>query len=245
MLCRPLMILDQRDPFVPTDVLPHGLPGSVRTFADPDDIYRHISGGQPSWICDTKGVHRPLHIARWLGGMFSTVEDREVDEAILDLCEGPTVDVGCGPGRFTAALASRGVPVLGVDISRTAVEMTEKRGGPALQGNVFDPMPDTGSWERVLLADGNIGIEGDPLRMLRRARQLLCPRGRVIAEFDARPTGVCTRVQRWETNQHVTRWFPWAHVGSDAVGALAEEAGMFVADAVERSGRYIVALGVH
>jgi SAM-dependent methyltransferase len=245
MPSRPLMILDQRDQSVPTDTEPPALPGSVRTIADPDVIYRHISGGQPSWISDTDGVHRPLHIARWMGGTASTREDREVDEAILDLCQGPTMDVGCGPGRFTAALAARGVPVLGVDVSRTAVEMTKKRGGPALQGNVFGPMPDAGRWERVLLADGNIGIGGDPLRMLRRARQLLHPRGRVIAEFDARPTGVCTRVQRWETHHHVTGWFPWTHVGSDAAGALAEEAGMFMVDVVERSGRYIVSLGVH
>ena len=220
-------------------------PGPGRTIVDPDAIYGHISGGQPSWISDTTGVRRPLHIARWLGGIAATDEDREVDEAILDLCQGPTIDIGCGPGRFTAALAARGVPVLGVDISGTAVEMTEQRGGPAIQGDVFDPMPGGGHWARVLLADGNIGIGGDPLRMLRRARQLLHSQGQVVAEIDARPTGVCTRFQRWETHHHVGRWFPWAHVGSDAAGTLAEAAGLFLANVVELSGRYIVTMGVH
>lgn len=217
---------------------------SLRTMVDPDAIYRHASGGQPSWISDTEGVRRPLHIGRWMGGSAATAEDREVDDVILDLCQGPTMDVGCGPGRFTAALAARGVPVLGVDISSAAVEMTRQRGGPALLGDVFDPMPDRGRWRRVLLADGNVGIGGDPVRMLRRARELLHPLGQVVAEFDARPTGVRTRVQRWETHHHVGRWFPWTHVGSDAVGALAEEAGLVLVEVVERSGRCIVAMGV-
>ncbi len=163
---------------------------------------------------------------------------------MLDLCRGPTIDVGCGPGRLAAALAARGVPVLGVDISAAAVEMTAQRGAPALQGDVFDAMPGGGHWHRVLLADGNIGIGGDPLRMLSRARQLLHPEGQVVAEVDARATGVSTSIQRWETDHCVGRWFPWAHVGSDAARSLADAAGLVVTAAMERSGRCIVTMGV-
>ena len=234
-----------RDPFQPRPCEPHH-DRSIhdRQVVDPDVIYRHISAGHPSWISDASGARRPLHMGRWMGGADSTDTDRAGDEAILDLCQGPTIDVGCGPGRFAAALAQRGVPVLGVDISAAAVEMTELRGAPALLGDVFHEMPGTGSWERVLLADGNIGIGGDPLRMLRRARQLLHPEGLVVAEIDSRQTGVCTRFQRWETAHHVGRWFPWAHVGSDAAEALAASAGLMVHSTVERWGRYIVAMGV-
>jgi SAM-dependent methyltransferase len=215
-----------------------------RQVVDPDVIYQHVSSGHPSWISDTEGVRRPLHIARWIGGTNSSQQDRDVDEAILELCQAPTIDVGCGPGRFTAALAARGIPVLGVDISATAVEMTEQRGAPALQGDVFDAMPGSGTWKRVLLADGNIGIGGDPVRMLRRARQLLHPGGLVVAEIDSRHTGVSTRFQRWETHHHVGRWFPWAHVGSDAAEALAASSGLVLRRTVERWGRCIVAMGV-
>ena len=215
-----------------------------RRVVDPDVIYRHVSAGHPSWISDTVGVRRPLHIARWIGGTDATKQDREGDEAILELCEAPTIDVGCGPGRFTAALAARGVPVLGVDVSATAVEMTEQRGAPALRGDVFDAMPGCGTWKRVLLADGNIGIGGDPVRMLRRARQLLHPAGLVVAEIDSRHTGISTRFQRWETHHHVGRWFPWAHVGSDAAEALATSSGLVLHRTVERWGRCIVAMGV-
>jgi SAM-dependent methyltransferase len=215
-----------------------------RQVVDPDVIYRHVSAGHPSWISDTAGVRRPLHIDRWIGGANSTQQDRDGDEAILELCEAPTIDVGCGPGRFAAALAARGVPVLGVDISATAVEMTAQRGAPAFQGDVFDAMPGIGTWKRVLLADGNIGIGGDPVRMLRRARQLLHPAGLVVAEIDSRQTGVSTRFQRWETHHHVGRWFPWAHVGSDAAEALASASGLVLRRTVECWGRCIVAMSV-
>ena len=215
-----------------------------RRVVDPDEIYRHISAGHPSWISDTAGVRRPLHIARWIGGSTSTEQDRKADEAILDLCQGRTIDVGCGPGRFSAALAARGVPVLGVDISAAAVEMTERRGAPALHGDVFEAVPGSGTWDRVLLADGNIGIGGDPVRMLKRATQLLHPEGLVVAEIDSRQTGICTRFQRWETHHHVGRWFPWTRVGSDAAEALAVSAGLMLHSTVERWGRCIVTMSV-
>jgi hypothetical protein len=122
--------------------------------------------------------------------------------------------------------------------------MTEQRGAPALQGDVFDTLPGGGQWSRVLLADGNIGIGGDPLRMLRRARHLLHPEGQVVAEIDARATGICMSVQRWETDHCVGGWFPWAHVGSDAARSLAEAAGLLITSTAVLSGRCIVAMSI-
>jgi SAM-dependent methyltransferase len=185
-----------------------------------------------------------LPVGRWLGGSASTDDDRRVDEAILQLCTGPTMDVGCGPGRFTAELALRGIPALGVDVSATAVEMTQQRGGNALHRDVFAPMPGCGEWSHVLLADGNIGIGGNPLSLLRRARQLLHPEGIVVAEIEVLPTGVCREFLRWETDHCVGKWFPWAHVGSDAASALADSAGFLLVSAVKVSDRFIVAMRV-
>jgi SAM-dependent methyltransferase len=209
-----------------------------------DVIYRQVSSGLPCWIADTAGVRRPLPVDRWLGGDSSTADDRRIDEAIVELCTGPTMDVGCGPGRFTAALAHRGIPALGVDISATAVEMTLERGGKALHRDVFATMPGCGEWSHVLLADGNIGIGGNPLSMLRRARQLLHPNGIVVAEIDALPNGVCTKYLRWETDHCVGKWFPWAHVGSDAASALADSAGFLLVSALQTSNRFVVAMRV-
>ena len=104
------------------------------------------------------------------------------------MCEGPTIDLGCGPGRLVAHLVRRGIPALGVDLSATAVQLARRSGAPALRRDVFEPLPGTGRWQTVLLADGNVGLSGDPRRVLRRAAELLMRGGRCVAEFDtARP----------------------------------------------------------
>lgn len=216
----------------------------TRRVVETEVLYRQVSSGRPCWVADTTGARRPLPVGRWLGGSASTDDDRRVDEAILQLCTGPTMDVGCGPGRFTAELALRGIPALGVDVSATAVEMTQQRGGNALHRDVFAPMPGCGEWSHVLLADGNIGIGGNPLSLLRRARQLLHPEGIVVAEIEVLPTGVCREFLRWETDHCVGKWFPWAHVGSDAASALADSAGFLLVSAVKVSDRFIVAMRV-
>lgn len=215
---------------------------ATRQVVETDVIYQQVSSGQPCWIADKAGTRRTLPVDRWLGGHYSTADDRRIDEAILELCTGPTMDVGCGPGRFTAALADRGIPALGVDICATAVQLTLERGGKALHRDVFAPMPGCGEWSHVLLADGNIGIGGNPLSMLRRARQLLRPNGFVVAEIDALPNGVCTKYLRWETDHCVGKWYPWAHVGSDAAGALAGSAGFRLVRALQISDRFVVAM---
>jgi SAM-dependent methyltransferase len=219
-------------------------PLGTRTVVASEVIYRSISSGEPGWISDARGARRPLPIDRWLGGEGSTAEDRRADQAILELCADPTVDIGCGPGRFTAALADRGLHAVGVDVSATAVEMTVERGGAALHQDVFAPLPACGQWSSVLLADGNIGIGGDPLRLLRRARELLHAQGSVVAEVDGSAAGVSVEYRRWETGHSVGGWFPWAHVGSDALGPLAESAGFLLVDAVHIRDRHIAVLQV-
>src|SRR5580704_3810742 len=49
------------------------------------------------------GRRTPLRIDDWLHVIPG-------DLSILDRCQGPTLDVGSGPGRLTVALAERGVP---------------------------------------------------------------------------------------------------------------------------------------
>jgi SAM-dependent methyltransferase len=210
---------------------------AVRSEVHPDVIYEQISTGVPCWITDSTGTHSRLHIDRWLGGDASTPDDRLADETMLDHCWGPTLDVGCGPGRLIAALNDRGVPVLGVDISALAVEMTLQRGGDAICRDVFAPLPGSGKWAHVLLADGNIGIGGDPLRMLARARELLAPEGTVIAELDPRVEGVQQLEVRWETVLNVGRWFSWARVGIGAAGQVARQVGLRLVDKVHVAHR--------
>lgn len=108
------------------------------------------------------------------------------DAGLLARCGGPTLDVGCGPGRLTAVLNRLGCPALGIDISAAAVRLARLRGATALRRDVFGSLPGHGRWRNVLLADGNIGIGGDPAVLLRRCRALLDRDGRLHVEL-ARP----------------------------------------------------------
>jgi hypothetical protein len=91
---------------------------------------------------------------------------------------------------------------------------------------VFGPLPGTGRWHTVLLADGNIGLGGDPPRILARASELLRRGGRCLVECDSAATGVRRSWVRLESAGAVGPWFRWASVGIDSAARLAEQAGL-------------------
>ncbi|MEU7138296.1 class I SAM-dependent methyltransferase [Nocardia sp. NPDC046473] len=188
------------------------------------------------------GTRHRLPTGRWLGLAGG---DRGADRALTGCCDGPTLDLGCGPGRLVAALLQRGVLALGVDISPTAVAITRFRGAPALRRDLFGPLPGAGRWSYALLADGNIGIGGDPQRILTRTAELLAPDGLAIVEFGRPGSGSVTRQIRLESRSHVGSWFPWASVGIDHAEQLAHSAGFRVLNTAEIDGRHIAWLRRH
>jgi hypothetical protein len=140
-------------------------------------------------------------------------------------------------------LVRRGVPALGVDQSATAVGMAQRSGAPVLRRDVFEPLPGTGRWQTVLLADGNVGLGGDPLRVLRRAAELLGRGGHCIVEFDAIVTGIRTGWVRLESTRTIGPWFRWASVGIDCAAELAEEAGLALTGIHPIRDRIVASLG--
>jgi SAM-dependent methyltransferase len=155
---------------------------------------------------------------------------------------GPVLDVGCGPGRVLDVLARRRVVALGVDPSPTAVGIARSKGCAVLQRSVFDTLPGTGRWQTVLLLDGNIGIGGDPDRLLRRCATLVSPDGTVAVEVEPAGTGWRACLARLERGGEASEWFPWAVVGCDAVGHLATSASLAVHHVRDVEGRTIVEL---
>ena len=160
------------------------------------------------------------------------------DAALLDRCTGATLDVGCGPGRLAGALIGAGRPALVIDISAAAVRLARRRGAVALQRDVFDPVPGTGRWQHLLLADGNIGIGGDPHRLLRRAHRLLAPGGRLHTELAPPGTPAWSGTATVQTGAGHGSPLPWASVPLDDLTAIAAATAMRVLDTWTEAGRW-------
>jgi SAM-dependent methyltransferase len=175
-----------------------------------------------------------LRPAQWTGGL------RPGDEGLLARCHGATIDVGCGPGRLAAALTDLGHPAVGIDVSAEAIRQARHRGVIALCRSIFDRVPAEGRWRHVLLADGNLGIGGDPARLLRRCARLLGHRGTVLAEL--LPPGERT----WATHvvlrhgRRQSRAFPWAAVAMSDVVGLATAATLRIHDQWTEAGRWFI-----
>lgn len=203
-----------------------------------DVAYHAELRGEACFLHGLAAGPRRLPTALWGGDVDAT------DRALLAHCSGPTLDVGCGPGRMAAHLARRGVQVLGIDVSEAAVRQARARGVPALRRDVFGSLPGEGRWSTALLADGNIGIGGDPERLLARLRGVLAPAGRVVADLAPPGTGLCTLTATLEHAGEHGEPFPWAVVGPEAIGRVAREAGLAVRQTRAVAGRWFAVLEV-
>jgi SAM-dependent methyltransferase len=152
------------------------------------------------------------------------------------------LDVGCGPGRHVVALAERGIPIMGIDITPSALALARAHGVPVLRRSIFDRVPGTGRWCTALLLDGNIGIGGDPVGLLRRVRELLAPGGRVLVESAPPGGGRRSQAVRFEVGGRAGPWFPFAVVGADDLQACARDAGFDVVAAWTDDDRWFTEL---
>ena len=185
---------------------------------------------------DDHGIVR-FEVERFLAAADAT------DHAVLARSRGPVLDVGCGPGRMVRAALLAGRAALGVDVSPAAVRRATAQGLPVLHRSVFDPLPREGDWGTVLLLDGNVGIGGDPLRLLARVGVLLAHDGRLLAECHPQPH----RDRRFQAvvadaDGRVGDPFGWAEVGVSALVGLAQAAGLRTVARWRRGGRRFVAL---
>jgi hypothetical protein len=111
-------------------------------------LYDRALGGERCWIRHEDGELHVLPAHRWLGAHPDDASgdafDEVFDEAVTQMCTGPIIELGCGPGRLVARLIQRGVPALGIDRSATAIRLAGRGGAPALLGDVFAPSPASG-----------------------------------------------------------------------------------------------------
>jgi SAM-dependent methyltransferase len=183
------------------------------------------------------GVRTAIDWRRWCS------RPDTADRSVLTRVAGTTLDVGCGPGRLTVALAARGHAVLGIDVTPDAVSLTRAAGGVALHRSVFTHIPGEGRWDTVLLIDGNVGIGGDPIALLHRVSQLLAPSGRVLIELEPPKTvGHVGPARIRRADGVVTSWFPWARVPVGTIGGIAGAAGFRTRESWCVDGRWFTAL---
>lgn len=181
------------------------------------------------------GTRRRLPIGRWL----KKAPDDE--ELLLDRADGPVLDIGCGAGRHLVALGRRGVEATGVEVSRFAVAIAREQGADVIHGSVFE-LSEERQWETALLLDGNVGIGGDPGRLLSCSAELLRPGGQLLVELEAPSVQTRAVNLRLEGPSDVSEWFPWAWVGVDAIAPIAETAGMKVSDLWSAGERWFAQL---
>ncbi|MBA2767520.1 MAG: methyltransferase domain-containing protein [Sporichthyaceae bacterium] len=192
--------------------------------------------GDPLEAVYPDGRRMPVPVDSWRGPLVPG------DRSILDRCVGPTLDVGCGPGRITAALQDHGLSVLGIDTDDTAVRLARDAGALAVHCDVFGHVPCAGRWSTVLLVDGNIGIGGAPLVLLRRVAALSTPEGRLLVEVEG-PSKRSSLVElRLATGARVSAPFRWARLAVHDAGAVAALAGLRVEQLWEEADRWFVAL---
>lgn len=188
-------------------------------------------------MLDDTGAEEPLAVDRWASR--ASIDDQAL---IIDHCAGPTIDLGCGPGRLVQALRERGLDSLGVDNSTEAVRLARSRGIPVLHRDVFRPMPYEGRWAHALLADGNVGIGGRPFSLLHRVWAMLAAGGVLHVELDEPGTGVVHTWRQLRVDGEVGRRFAWALVGVDAIAQLAQRAGFAHTDSLVHGGRHVAML---
>ncbi|RAG87510.1 SAM-dependent methyltransferase [Streptacidiphilus pinicola] len=209
-----------------------------------DDLFAAAirTGRGPLWFRREDGRGRiPLHVERWCAA-----PDR-ADLTLLDRAAGrglPTLDIGCGPGRLVTALQRRGLPALGVDVTRAAVTRTIGLGGSALCRSVFDRLPGEGRWGTGLLADGNLGIGGDPAALLRRVAELLAWDGRLLVEVEPAEVDERLTVRLEDGRGRLGPAFPWARLGASAATRVAETCGFTAVGDWRSDGRVFLELAV-
>ena len=202
------------------------------------DVYAASLGtdAEPLVLHYRDGRTRRLPVDVW------TAVEVDGDTGLVSRCTGATLDIGCGPGRLVVAVAARGLPVLGVDIAPGAVRLARARGALAITRSVFADLPGRGRWHTALLADGNVGIGGDPVGLLLRVRDLLSPGGTALVELDPPGTPSGPVHVRMEHDGRLSGWFPWAHLATEHAEVVADAAGFTVTETWQEAGRWFAAL---
>lgn len=132
-----------------------------------DDGWFDVSGGAPAYFAPFE--EWPAHQRR-----------------AIRLATGRVLDVGCGAGRVSLHLESRGLEVVGIDRSPLAVKVCGRRGvRDARVLPITQVGPGLGEFDTIVMFGNNFGLFGSfdrARRLLRRFHRLTSPQARILAE---------------------------------------------------------------
>ena len=187
-------------------------------------------------LVGTDGTTDPVRVD--VSKFLARADDHDSDA--LTRAHGPVIDLGCGPGRLVRAAILGGHLALGIDASRAAVRIAQQQGLPVLCRSIFEELPAEGTWGTAMLIDGNVGIGGDPVALLRRCADLVLPHGEGRVLVESHPDPARDRVFEAVVVDDLGRSslpFLWAEVGIEGLLAHARSAGLRLAKRWMRGGR--------
>ena len=186
-----------------------------------------------------------------------------IDQAALDRCTPPVLDVGAGTGLHSLELQQRGFPVTAIDVNSQAVEIMERRGvKDARCIDIFEF--EEKKFNTLLMLGHGLGMVESIAgleRFLEHARYLLPLQGQILVDsLDVRITDDPANIEYHDANKKAGRYigeirmqfefremcspyFGWLHVDQQTLAEHAEKKGLsckLIRN--EKSGEYLAAL---
>jgi 2-polyprenyl-3-methyl-5-hydroxy-6-metoxy-1,4-benzoquinol methylase len=136
--------------------------------------------------------------------------------------QGRLLDFGCGGGKFLRRMHALGWDVAGIDFSETSVRAVREAGLRVIQGTLPHPQLPPSSFDVVTMRHALEHVP-DPQSVLRAARELLAPGGRLVIQVP--------NYNAWEVD-----YFGDAAVGLDLPRHLTHFTPQTLAAMLERAG---------